>query len=73
MSDLIDSKWSKIDEEWVIGEDELNEWVKTKSSPQCPVCMDTKAGMKHIRTEGNIKRGVCAKCGANLAIIKKKK
>ena len=71
MTDLIDLKWAKIDDEWVIYKDELDEWVKNQGITKCPVCKNTKAGMKNIRTEGNIKRGNCANCGARLAIIKK--
>ena len=69
MTDLIDLKWAKIDDEWVIYKEELDEWVKTKGIPKCPVCENIKAGMKNIRMEGNIKRGNCANCGARLAII----
>jgi transcription elongation factor Elf1 len=71
MTEFIDLKWAKIDDEWVIYKDELDEWVETQGIPKCPVCKNTKAGMKNIRTEGNIKRGNCANCGARLAIIKK--
>ena len=70
-TELIDLNWAEIDGEWVIYQDELNEWVRAHGRPHCPVCKDTKAGMINIRMEGNIKRGDCAKCGARLAIIKK--
>lgn len=71
MARLIDLKWAEIDGEWVIYEDELKEWVRSYGTPHCPVCNDTKAGMRNIRTEANIKRGNCAKCGSRLAIIKR--
>ncbi len=67
--DMIDLKWAKIDNEWVIYQSELDEWVKTNGRPYCPVCKATK-GVKNARKEGNIKRGECASCGARLAIIK---
>lgn len=67
--DMIDLKWAKIDNEWVIYQSELDEWVKTNGKPYCPVCKSTK-GVKNARREGNIKRGECASCGARLAIIK---
>ena len=71
MTDLIDQKWSEIEGEWVIYQEELEEWIKAQGQPKCPVCNNTKAGMRNIRMEGNIKRGNCANCGARLAIIKK--
>jgi hypothetical protein len=67
--DMIDLKWAKIDNEWVIYQSELDEWVRTNGRPYCPVCKGTK-GVKNTRKEGNIKRGECASCGARLAIIK---
>ncbi len=67
--DIIDLKWAQIDNEWVIYQSELDEWVKTKGQPYCPVCKGTK-GVRNSRNEGNIKRGVCASCGARLAIMR---
>jgi hypothetical protein len=67
--DMIDLKWAPIDNEWVIYQSELDEWVKANGKPYCPVCKGTK-GVKNARKEGNIKRGECASCGARLAIIK---
>ncbi len=72
-TELIDLNWAEIEGEWVIYQDELDEWVRAHGRPHCPVCKDTKAGMRNIRMESNIKRGDCAKCGARLAIIKKVK
>ncbi|MFZ2472340.1 MAG: hypothetical protein WAW52_10420 [Methanothrix sp.] len=71
VTDLIDLKWAEIEGEWVIYQEELDEWIKAQGIPKCPVCKNTKAGMKNIRTENNIKRGNCANCGARLAIIKR--
>jgi len=68
-SNMIDLKWAKIDNEWVIYQSELDEWVRANGKPQCPVCKSTK-GVKNARKEGNIKRAECASCGARLAIIK---
>jgi hypothetical protein len=73
VTDLIDLMWAEINGEWVIYENELNEWVKTHGKPHCPVCKNTQAGMRNIRMEANIKRGNCANCGARLAIIKNAK
>ncbi len=67
--DMIDLKWALIDNEWVIYQSELDEWVKTKGQPYCPVCRGVK-GVKNSRKEGNIKRGECASCGARLTIMK---
>ncbi len=67
--DIIDLKWALIDNEWVIYQSELDEWVRNKGQPYCPVCRGTK-GVKNSRKEGNIKRGECASCGARLAIMK---
>ena len=56
-AELIDLNWAEIEGEWVIYQDELNEWVRAHGKPHCPVCKDTKAGMRNIRMESNIKRG----------------
>lgn len=69
MADLIDLKWAEIEGEWAIYKNELDDWVKAHGVPHCPVCKNTKAGMRNIRMESNIKRGNCANCGARLAII----
>ena len=69
--DLIDLKWAEIEGEWVIYQEELGEWIKAQGIPKSPVCKNTKAGMKNIRTENGIKRGNCANCGAWLAITKR--
>jgi hypothetical protein len=53
---MIDLKWALIDNEWVIYQSELDEWVKTNGKPYCPVCKGTK-GVKNARKEDNIKRG----------------
>jgi hypothetical protein len=55
----------------VINKEELDEWAKSHGIPHCPVCKNTKAGMRNIRMECNIKRGNCANCGAQLAIIER--
>jgi len=73
VTEYIDLKWAEIEGEWVIYQDELKEWIRSHGNPHCPVCKNTKAGMKNIRVEGNIKRGTCANCGARLAIIKSRK
>jgi hypothetical protein len=73
MTEFIDLKWAEIDDEWVIYQNELDEWVKAHGKPCCPVCKNTEAGMRNIRMESNIKRGICSNCGARLAIIKNKK
>lgn len=67
--DMIDLKWARIDNEWVIYQSELDEWVKANGKPYCPVCKGTK-GVKNVRKEGNIKRAECASCGARLTILK---
>lgn len=70
MTEYVDLKWALIDGDWVIYQQELDEWVKANGRPHCPVCKSTTAGIVNIRTESNVKRGECAKCGARLAIIK---
>ena len=74
MTEFVDLKWAKIDGEWVIYQEELDEWVRQQSSargPRCPVCKSTHAGMRDIQLDekNKIKRGICASCGAKLTIM----
>ena len=78
MTEFIDLKWAKIDDEWVIYQEELDEWVRQQASPgapPCPVCGSTTAGMKDIQYDdrNKIKRGICASCGAKLTIMNARK
>jgi hypothetical protein len=68
---IIDLKWALIDGEWVIYKKELDEWVRAQrnpGAPPCPVCK-VSAGIQNIRVENGIKRGICKKCYARLAIL----
>jgi transcription elongation factor Elf1 len=74
VTEFVDLKWAKIDGEWVIYQEELDEWVRQQPSPRappCPVCKSTRAGMRDIKLDekNKIKRGICAACGAKLTIM----
>ena len=74
MTEFVDLKWAKIDGEWTIYQEELDEWVRQQSSaraPHCPVCKSTNAGMRdiHLDERNRIKRGICVACGAKLTIM----
>jgi hypothetical protein len=36
VTDLIDLKWAEIEGEWVIYQEELDEWIKAQGIPKCP-------------------------------------
>ena len=36
VTEFVDLKWAKIDGEWVIYQEELDEWVRQQSSPRGP-------------------------------------
>jgi hypothetical protein len=64
----IDLKWSLIEGEWVIYKSELDEWVKEKGAPLCPVCHKNE-GIRNILVEKGVKRGICKGCGARMVIL----
>ncbi len=69
---IIDNVWSKIDGEYVIYQDELDQWAPThtdrRGMPICPACRKAM-GMINDRFEGGVRRAKCAGCGARLAIL----